>query len=279
MQKHTYIRFSSIVFLTFVVSATAQIRGGLEASEQKPAQLQPDPAGGARPGNQFQYMHGRLSYQKKTPAGFERGREYWWLTYNRDGSRTMRTLAMTDDSKFVRDVIFTIGADGRPLRIYDQIQVDNQLVGSGYFQVTGDTMTVVTDGIDTGHTVQVIPVPKRFHVMTHAVMLDGWPAWAYEGDEPGTQTISTYSTSPTWNGTTGPLGYMIKQHPTLVGSEQITVPAGTFQTRHYTWGNTDPELALHVWVTGEHNILVKYNTPSSAMVYVLESLIVEPQTD
>lgn len=234
----------------------------------------------SRPRNQFQYMHGRLSYRKKAPDGFERGREDWWLTYNRDGSRTMRTLAMTDDSKFVRDVTFTVGADERPLRVYVQLQVDEQLVGSGYFQVTGDTMTIVTDGIDTGHTVQVIPVPQRFHVLTHAVMLDGWPAWAFEGNEPGTQTFSTYSTSPLWNGITGPLGYMTTQRFTLVGNEQITVPAGTFQARHYAVGDdTDPQRGSHIWVTGEHNILVKYDWPPYGMEYLLESLIVEPQTD
>ena len=246
------------------------------------AQVQGNPAGqsipATEPKKQFQYIHGRLSYRKKTGSGFERGREDWWLTRNRDGSRTMRTLAMTDDSEFVRDVIYTLGADERPQLVLIQLQVGEKLIGSGYFRVSGDTMNIVTDGIDTGHTVQVVHVPPRFHVLTHAVMLDGWPAWAFEGSQNGSQTIAVYTTSPLWNGTSGPLGRMTEQRFTLLGSEQITVPAGTFQTRHFRFGDeVDPERASHVWVTGENNILVKYDWPPYGMEYLLESLTIETQ--
>jgi len=226
--------------------------------------------------NPFRYTHGRLSYRKKTGAGFERGREDWWLTENRDGSRTMRTLAMTDDSQFVRDVIYTLGADRRPLQVLIQLQVGEQLIGTGYFRVSGDTMNIVTDGVDTGHTVQSVKVPQRFHVLTHAVMLDGWPAWAFDEAAGGTQSIAVYTTSPLWNGTSGPLGRMTQQRFTLLGTEEVTVPAGTFQARHFRFGDdVDPERASHVWVTGENNILVKYDWPPYEMEYLLESLVTE----
>ena len=234
----------------------------------------------SEPERQFQYIHGRLSYRKKTASGEERGREDWWLTRNRDGSRTMRSLAMTDDSKFVRDVSYTLGADERPLQVFIQLQVDEQWVGSGYFRVTGDTMNLVTDSIHTGHTVQSVHVPPRFHVLTHAVMLDGWPAWAFDQTLGGSQTIAVYSTSQLWNGTDGPLGRMTKQQFTLIGTEAITVPAGTFQARRFRIGdNSDPASASDIWVTGEHNILVKYDWPSRGLEYVLVSLTTETQTD
>ena len=279
MQKHVFIRLPLIALLTFVISATAQARQGRETPEQKiePA-VQVDSA--ARSRQPFRYIHGRLSYRKKTGSGIERGREDWWLTENRDGSRTMRTLAMTDDSKFVRDVIYTLGADERPLQVFVQLQVERQLIGSGYFRVAGDTMNIVTDGIDTGHTEQTVKVPRRFHVLTHAVMLDGWPSWAFDTVLGGTQTIAVYTTSPLWNGTSGPLGRMTEQRFTLIGTEQITVPAGTFQARHFSFGgDEDPQHASHVWVTGENNILVKYDWPPYGMEYLLESLITESQAE
>jgi len=226
----------------------------------------------------FRYMHGRLSYRKKTPGGEERGREDWWLTRNRDGSRTMRTLAMTDDSKFVRDVTYTLGADERPLQVFIQLQVGTRMVGSGYFRVEGDTMNIVTDSIDTGHTVQSVKVPARFHVLSHAVMLDGWPAWALDLERGGRQTISVYSTSQLWNGTDGPLGRMVRQTFTVLGVEQITVPAGTFEAWHIRFGDDpDSSRASDVWVTGEDNILVKYDWAPLGLEYVLESLVVEGQ--
>lgn len=237
-----------------------------------------DDAAGARVEREdpFRYLHGRLSYRRKTGAGIERGREDWWLTRNRDGSRTMRTLAMTDDSRFVRDVIYTIGADERPRLVLIQLQVDSQLTGSGYFRVSGDKMTIVTDAVDTGHTVQVVDVPARFHVLTHAVMLDGWPAWALDMAQAGSQTIDVYTTSPLWNGTSGPLGRMIEQRFTLLGSEEITVPAGTFDAQHFRTGDaSDTSPASHIWVTGQDNILLRYDWPAYGMEYVLESLVVE----
>ena len=259
----------SVVLLAFITAASAQDLRSPESQDQGPA---PDLE------KQFQYTHGRLSYRKKTPSGEERGREDWWLTRNRDGSRTMRTLSMTDDSQFVRDVTYTLGADARPLQVFIQLQVGEQWVGSGYFRVSGDTMNIVTDSVDTGHTLQTVHVPPRFHVLTHAVMLDGWPSWAFDEALGGDQTIAVYSTSQLWNGTDGPLGRMTKQRFTLVGSEQITVPAGTFQARHFRFGaNPDPKLASDVWVTGADNILVKYDWPSRGLEYVLVSLTTETQ--
>ncbi len=48
----------------------------------------------------FGYLRGRLSYRRLS-SNEARGREDWWLTHNRDGSRTLRALAMTDDSEGV----------------------------------------------------------------------------------------------------------------------------------------------------------------------------------
>lgn len=222
----------------------------------------------------FEYIHGRLSYRRKADSS-ERGYEDWWLTRNRDGSRTMRTLAMTGDSKFVRDVTYTVDANERPLQVFIQLQVGDRLTGTGYFRVSGDTMKVMTDSVDTGHTLQTIEVPNKFHVLTHAVMLDGWPAWALEQVPGRDQTIAVYTTSPHWNGTTGPLGQMIEQRFTYLGTERITVPAGTFDTRHYSFGDGGSQ----VWVTGEHNILVRYDWEPRGLEYVLTELTFEPRLE
>jgi hypothetical protein len=211
------------------------------------------------------YLHGRLSYRVKAD-GRERGIEDWWLTRNRDGSRTMRSLATTFDSKFVRDVTYTLGPDQRPYRVFIQLQVADEIIGSGYFRVERDELRIVTDMI---HTVQTLHAPARLHILTHAVMLDGWPAWGFDPNGPAEQTLSVYSTSPLWNGTSGPLGRMQQQRFRLVGTEKITVPAGTFEARHFSFGE---DAGSHVWVTGEDNILLKYDWPPHGLEYVLVTL-------
>lgn len=272
-RKLTALVLAGSVALAPAVSADDAL-AMLARNQEGPHQLPTTP--GVERGHSFRYLHGRLSYRHRNGGGIERGREDWWLTRNRDGSRTMRTLAMTDDSKFVRDVIYTIGADERPRLVLIQLQVDSQLTGSGYFRVSGDQMTIVTDAVDTGHTVQVVDVPARFHVLTHAVMLDGWPVWALDMAQGGSQTIDVYTTSPLWNGTSGPLGRMIEQRFTLLGTEKITVPAGTFEAEHFRSGDaSDTGPASHIWVTGKDNILLRYDWPAYGMEYVLESLTVE----
>jgi hypothetical protein len=230
---------------------------------------------GGHPGSavtELSYWHGRLSYRKKS-TGTERGREDWWLTRNRDGTRTMRCLSMTDDSKFVRDVTYTLGADERPADAFVRLQVGDQVVGRGYFFLRGDQMRVITDARDSGHTEQTVPVGDRFHVTTHAVMLDGWLVWSYDLEAGGEQVLPVYNTSTRWNGTDGPLGRLETLRVTYLGEEKVSVPAGTFATRHYRFETDFVKIpASDIWVTGDDNLLVRYDWGGYDLEYVLVSL-------
>jgi hypothetical protein len=223
----------------------------------------------------FSYQHGRLSYRKRS-TGVERGREDFWLTRNRDGSRTLRSVAMTDDSKFVRDVTFTLGADERPADVFVRLQVGAALIGTGYFRTEGDRLRVIVDGAETGHTEQVVPVPPRFHITTHGVMHDGWPFWAYDLAKGGEQIITVYNTSTRWNGTDGPLGRLESLRLKLVGEEKLEVPAGTFPCRRFTLDTDTVKVPTsNIWVTGEDNVLVRYDWGELDLEYVLTSWVKE----
>lgn len=222
------------------------------------------------------YLHGRLAYRKKS-TGLERGREDFWLTRNRDGSRTLRSLAMTDDSRFVRDVTFTLGADRRPQDVFVRLQVEGRLQGTGYFRTAGDTLHVVTDTADAGHAVQAVKVPPRFHVTSHAVMLDGWPFWALDPHGPKKQEVWVYNTSTKWNGTDGPSGRMETIDVADLGEEDVTVPAGTFRCRRYSLDSRHVKdvPTSQVWVTGDDLLLVRYDWSGFDLEYVLTRLVRE----
>ena len=228
----------------------------------------------------LEYLHGRLSYRRKS-TGAERGREDFWLTRNRDGSRSLRSLAMTDDSRFVRDVTYTLGADLRPAEVFVRLMVEGQLSGSGYFRTDGERLRVVSDGRDTGRSEQVLPVPRRFHVSTHAVMLDGWPFWAYDPAGGQQQELVVYNTSTRWNGTDGPLGRLETLDVRFLGEEDVTVPAGRFRCRHFTFDTKHVKdvPTSHVYVTGEHSLLVRYDWDGFGLEYVLERLTREEPRD
>src|SRR5262249_52869543 len=167
----------------------------------------------------LRYQQGRLSYRIRS-TGVERGREDWSLTHNRDGSVTMRSVAMTDDSQFVRDVLYTRDSSGRPTDAYIRLQVADQLIGIGYFRLDGDRLHIITDGIESGHTVQTVKVPgDLFSIATHAVMLDGWLIFNYDRTRGGEQVRTFYNTSSRWNGTDGPLGRLETFRINLIGEE------------------------------------------------------------
>jgi hypothetical protein len=221
------------------------------------------------------YRHGRLSYRKKS-TGVERGREDWWLTRNRDGSRTLRCLAMTDDSKFVRDAQATVDAEGRTEDAFVRLQVGDRWVGGGYLRLEGNQLRVTTDAASTGRTEQLLEVPSPFHVTTHAVMLDGWIAWGYDLAKGGEQTLTMYNASTRWDGTDGPLGRLETIRVEFLGEEEVTVPAGTFQTRHFRFDADGIDVPTsHLWVTGDDNLLIRYDWSGFDLEYVLVSLVNE----
>lgn len=221
----------------------------------------------------LRYTTGRLLYLKRS-TGAVRGREDFSITENRDGTATLVALASTDDSKFVRHVVYTRAPDGRPRDVFVRLQVNGNLVGSGYFRLEGDTLHITTDTAMTGHTVQTVKAPADFFsVVTHSVMLDGWIALNYDWEVGGLQRRTFYNTSTLWNGTDGPLGRMETYRITALNDAEVTTPAGTFSCRHVRMDADFLKVpSSDIYVTGKHPVLVKYDWNELDLEYVLESL-------
>ena len=219
---------------------------------------------------ELKYQHGRLSYRRKS-TGQERGREDWSLTRNRDGSTTLRALAMTDDSRLVRDVVYTRDARGFPVDAFIRLQAEHRHVGSAYFRVEGDRLHIVVDGPETGRTEQSLRIPTDFFVIrTHSVMLDAWLLFSYDRAQGGEQTRTFYNTSSRWDGADGLLGRLDICRLHLLGEEELTVPAGTFKATRFTLDCDAFNMPTsHIYVTGEDRILLKYDWADYDLEYQL----------
>ena len=226
--------------------------------------------------SKLKYQYGRLSYRKKSTGG-ERGREDWSLTRNRDGTVTMRCLAMTDDSKLVRDVIYTRRKDGRPVDAFIRLQVADQLIGSGYFRVQDGMMDVIADGNETGHSVQTVNVPEDFFsITTHAVMVDGWMYFNYDRSTGGEQLRVFYNTSTRLDGADGPLGRVETCRVKFIGEEEVEIPAGRFKATQFQVDSDNLEVpASNIWVAGEDKILLRCDWRELDLEYVLTAWKVE----
>jgi len=224
----------------------------------------------------LKYQYGRLSYRRKS-TGVEHGREDWSLTRNRDGTVTMRCLAMTDDSNIVRDVIYTRSRDGRPVDAFIRLQVADRLIGAGYFRVHAGRMEVITDGATTGHSVQTVNLPTDFlSIMTRAMMPDAWAYFLYDRAEGGEQLRTVYNASTRLDGTDGPLGRLETCRVKLIGEEEVEVPAGKFKAAHFQASSYALAPAiLDFWVAGEDKILLRCDWRELDLEYTLTSWKVE----
>jgi uncharacterized protein Usg len=177
----------------------------------------------------------------------------------------------------VRDVIYTRRKDGLPVDAFIRLQAADRLIGSGYFRVQDGSMDVITDGDETGHSVQTLTVPKDFFsIATHAVMLDGWMYFNYDREKDGQQLRIFYNTSTRLDGADGPLGRVETCRVELIGEEEVEVPAGRFKAAHFQMDSDNLEVpAASLWVAGEDKILLRCDWRELDLEYVLTSWKVE----
>ncbi len=224
----------------------------------------------------LRHQRGRLLYFRRSDRKV-RGFEDFALTANPDGTLTLRCLARTHDSQFVRDVVYTLGADRRPREVFIRLQLADAWIGSGYFSCHEDRLRVTVDHAQDGRVEQNLAVPSRFHVVSHAVMLDGWTLWAAQQDASsrveGEQAIVVYNTSRRWDGTDGPAGQLEPMKLTLAEQAEIEVPAGRFPCQRFDLvSDTIGSPPAQLWVTGPENLLVRYDWPELDLLYELDSL-------
>lgn len=220
--------------------------------------------------SELHYQHGRLSYRKKS-TGVERGREDWWLTRNRDGSATLRSLVITEDSRVVRDVNYTRAVDGRLSEAFLRLQVGEHWVGSGHFRTQADTLHVSAYGQDFGHVTQSIALPTEpIFLATYSVMQTAWVIFAYDRSRGGEQLRRIYNTSTRRDGRDGPLGRLETCRIRLLGEEEVEVPAGRFKTTHFQLELDGVRMpAAHFWVAGQDRVLLRCDWPELDHEYVL----------
>lgn len=201
-------------------------------------------------------VRGRLAYLG--PDGTERGREWFHVTTGADGSRTMRSVAEIDDSQILRDVTLTVGADWRPLDSYVRVVVADELVGSAWFRFSAQGAVADADSVRLGRIHQEVDTDGRAPMFgAHQVAGDGWQAALVPPGVTGPVRVEgVLLSSPLPNGASGPMLDVTAMTVERLGTEQVTTPAGTFETVHVrvTPDGLDAE---DVWVLPEDNTLVR----------------------
>ncbi|WDF74888.1 hypothetical protein [Novosphingobium sp. KACC 22771] len=218
---------------------------------------------------QHRTITGSILYTSRKPGreGEERGREYFTWTHHTDGRKTLRARCEIDEPAPTvhRDIIYSLDANDMPTDCFVRLTVGDKFMGSGWFLMNADTIECESFGPSIGRVSQKMPANGVYDGFgTHPIVADAYITRKIDRSTTEPRNFRCFLPSPDHRGATPPfiaesvikLGY--------VGTETVTVQAGTFECYHYQF--TDPDGGMvsagghahppyDVWVTADEDAI------------------------
>ena len=213
-------------------------------------------------------IRGTILYTSKKPERYdeERGREYFTLTQQADGTDVLLAHCEIDDEpNVVRDVAIAMRhEDSSPLDCSVRLTVGDAFEGTGWMRFGDDVAECETFNVRDGRITQRIPISSTVcWLQSHPIIGDALLMRLYDlAQGPGKKRLEdVYLTSPDHRGATGPMFFRLNFSIVYVGEEEITVKAGTFKARHFqvtdTAGNLPEEHPPYdVWCTADDDYIL-----------------------
>jgi len=207
-------------------------------------------------------IRGTIRYTSNKPErlGQERGREYFILTDQADGVRTMHAHCEIDDPpNVIRDIVMSIDGAGRPIDCSVRLSVGDRFEGIGLMRFTDRHAECETFNHRDGRITQRIDLEAPVGVLgAHPICGDALSLRLYDlGAGPGRKFFRNLMlTSPDHRGATGPLLFPIGFGLEYVGPERVSVAAGDFEALHFRYVDTAGQLPeehppYDVWCSAE----------------------------
>ena len=189
------------------------------------------------------------------------GTESFRLTVHRDGSRCL--LIWSNSASRGTQITSQVCVDAafRPTEAYARYWIGGSYRGSGWIQVKGTTLTLISANAEGTTSTSDTPVPARFSIGTHPISGDAWHAAALGSD--ASKVATSFTFNPTGAGTQPLTGSLVRIPVEQAGHERVKVPAGDFETRRIKLSGQTT-----YWVTGEDWIVVKASAGTSERVLV-----------
>lgn len=182
------------------------------------------------------HYRGKMLYL--TDGVGEMGREFFSVTIQPDGERTLRAQCEMDDDLLLRDVVLTVDHRWAPRDAFLRLTVGGELLGSSWFCF--DDRQAECQGLTRieGRVNQRFIVEESIESFgTHALHGDAWVVGRlrqWQG-KPEDFSLATFASSHLPNGASGPL--LMPCGPGFsrihdLGEVELEVPAGRFGCRH-----------------------------------------------
>lgn len=204
----------------------------------------------------------------------ETGREWFTITVQPDGRRTLRAQCEMDDRGLLRDVIYSVDTDWYPLDCFVRLSIEERLTGTGWFRFTDHLAECETFTAAAGRLSQRRELKERTPSFgAHPIVCDIWHLARFDrskGERIQTSRNVLLS-SPEPDGGSGPMFNAMDLTIEYVGREKVTVPAGTFEADHFRFllGHMEPE---ELWCVGEDFLPIKIAYPIFNATYELAEL-------
>ena len=213
-------------------------------------------------------IEGRILYTSKKPERMDevRGFETFLFTRHSDGATTLRAHCEIDEPAptVMRDVVYALDGEGRPLDCTIRLAVGDRFMGSGWFRFGEGFIECESYGPSIGRVSQRVELEAPIDGFgTHPVVADGYLLsrlpWAHEGER---RTVRCYLPSPDHRGATPPFLAKVEIGAVFLGRETVTVKAGTFAARHFqyvddgTSGMAGQHPPYDVWITDDDDAVM-----------------------
>jgi len=201
------------------------------------------------------FIQGYIAYLEgtNTAAPKEFGREFFSVSIQADGLRTMRAICEFDAEGITRDVTYTVGPDYKPIECYVRVATEKKPTGSGWFRFTDDLAEGEIFTASDGRLSQRIKVPERVKAFgSHPICSDILRLAHLKAERPDETQIlkDCMNSSPLAHGESGPILGVRDYSYAYKGVESITVGAGSFECKRFDWAVRAGK-TLCMWTTAD----------------------------
>lgn len=216
----------------------------------------------------YRTIRGKILYTSKKPERMdqERGREWFTLTQQPDGTDVVHAHCEIDDEPMVvRDVVQSLDhRTSAPRDCHVRITVGHRFEGSGWFRFADDHVECEMVNHRDGRISQRIGVARPVQWMQcHPIVGDALVMKAYDLSQgPGKRFLDNVMlSSPDHRGATGPMLFPMGFGIRYVDTGPIEVGAGRFEAHHFQVVDTAGQLPeehppYNVWCTADDDYLL-----------------------
>lgn len=212
---------------------------------------------------------GRVNYVGDSTG--PRGREWFTVTVQPDGQRTLRARSEIDDAGILRDVTYTVDRAWRPVDAFVRVGLNGQYSGSGWYRFDGRVGWLEGHSPGSGRIRQRLEHAADIRTFnSHAVVADLWHFAALDWrDGESVRRVPIVTASPLPDGGSGPSLSTIEVGLRHVGPDEVETAAGRFACERFRFEYDNGWPDQDAWCTADDLVLVRMRWDLTRSTYEL----------